>query len=181
MRKYIAIIILIGLGVILYFNSDRLMSTKQDTVKFDKLMSYNLDEEYPSTPEEVVNIYSQMLHYIYSGKIKEKEMTDIVKEQRKLFGEIMLDNNPFDVQLKRLQADLEGYKQTDRRIIDFKAQEVASQRTSNTAIIKVVFYLIEKDNPNINVYQEFVLQKDDDELWKIVGWRETEPFSITGE
>lgn len=184
MRKFVAIFVLMALILILYQHTDELMVNQNKNSKLQTLLDYEIERYYPSTPREVVELFSQTLTYIYNLEVTDEEVALLLQQQRKLFDTELLENNPYDVHLERVLLERENYGVTDKKIIDYKTREMTPDdysQDNQVSEVSVVYYLVEQENPNINIYQKYILQKDVNNLWKIKGWVETEEFTIVGD
>ncbi|TCT13772.1 hypothetical protein EDC18_1086 [Natranaerovirga pectinivora] len=182
MRKLIAFLMMIGVIAFFYFYTDGLSERNVARTEVDRILEHDIDNNYPATPRDVMALYNQMVRYLYSGRIKTEEIEVVLMEQRKLMDDQLLDTNPFDIQLLRLKNEIEYNKQTNKKIIEAQIKDVTPNNyfgtDNNMCRVKVIYYLAEQGRPNINVYQEYILIKDEEGLWKILGWQEVEPFTI---
>lgn len=192
MRKFIAIVILIGLGILL-FNS---FSNKTSQDRFDKsLLSNsdrllkNLEEDYDNTinkladlqkaPEQVLELNNIIMLKLYSNDINEEEIELLVNFQRKLYDDELLANNPIETHLAKIKNEIKARNDDDIKIIGYDIQENDDNNIDDMFFIKVVYYL-NSVGPEGEVYEEYLLVKKE-EKWFIKGWQKTEEFIIVGD
>lgn len=161
-----------------YENNPAARSEKQ------KLLDKNLDESYPATEREVVKIYCRIQQEIYSQECTDEEIQGLFKQLRKLYDEELLAQNPYNKQYDQLLKELKKYKDEKIKITtyqllqDSEDVEKGMYEGREQALVDVVFKTKEEDARQSFV-QEFVLRKDDDNRWKILGWYKVE--TETGE
>lgn len=192
MRKFIAVLILISLGILLFVSfSDR---TDQD--KFDKSLLSNSDrllnnlkEDYDKTikklndlqktPEQVLELNNVIMQKLYNDDIGESEIELLINCQRELYSEELIANNPIEAHLEKMKEEIKKYKDNKTKIIGYDTQNSDDDSSDNMFFIKVVYHL-NSVGPKGEIYEEYLLVKEQ-ELWKIKGWQKTEEFIIVGE
>ncbi|MCT4542526.1 MAG: hypothetical protein N4A63_03155 [Vallitalea sp.] len=192
MRKFIAILILVCLGIFLFVIFDSKMSdgNLDDTLlsSSDRLLK-DLKDDYEGTiekiteikksPEQVIQLNNIIMQKLYSHEITEDDIELLLKVQRKLYNSMLLDNNPIEAHLIKAKEEIKAYKKNNTKIIGSDIQKDDSRSTENKSIIKVVFHL-NIVGPNGEVYEEYILVKNEG-LWEILGWQKTDEFIIVGE
>lgn len=177
---------MIGLVVFFYLYLDD-NSSKDSEIdkKLVEILNYETEEEYPSTPKEVITLFNKMVEYLYGGKINKQDVESVTIQQRNLIKEAVLNENPLDVQVERIIYEIESYKKEKKKIIGSDIKEITPDNyfgeNNEYCTVEVVYYLVKGNNPNINVYQEYILEKNEEGLWKILGWQQIEEFKIVGD
>jgi len=149
-----------------------------------KLIDKNLDDSYPATEREVVKIYCRIQQEIYSGECSEEDVQKLFKQMRKLYDEELLAENSYDKQYKGLMDEVKKYKKNKIKITSYHILDESGEVEKGTyegkeqALVDVGFKTKENDDRQSHV-QEFVLRKDDDGRWKILGWYKVD--AETGE
>ena len=90
------LIILLIVGVYYFFTTQRRTSV-EDTVELteiQKLITKNLDTNYPATPREVVKYYNRILECFYDDTYTDDELESLADRARKLLDDELLENNP---------------------------------------------------------------------------------------
>ena len=112
------LIILLIVGVYYFFTTQRRTSV-EDTVELteiQKLITKNLDTNYPATPREVVKYYNRILECFYDDTYTDDELESLADQARKLLDDELLENNPRDQYLSDLKADIEDYHNKSKTI-----------------------------------------------------------------
>lgn len=144
----------------------------------EKLLDKNLDESYPATEREVVKTYCRILKAMYSGSCSDDTVQGLYGQMRKLYDEELLKKNSYDDQYKELKEELESYKKDKKKIVNYVIEdaddvEKGQYEGREQALVDVTLSMKE-DSKWQHVSQQFVLRKDDDGRWKILGWYQTE-------
>ncbi|MCT4688650.1 DUF6715 family protein [Vallitalea sp.] len=192
MRKFIAILILVSLGIMLFV----IFSNKTSKDRFDKSLLSNSDrileylkEDYEGTinkihdlqkiPEQVLELNNIIMQKLYSHEITDEEIKVLLKAQRELYDDELLEKNPIDVHLKKAKEEINKFKENNTKIIGYDIQKNNDVNNNNITFIKVVYYL-NNVGPEGETFEEYVLVKVN-ELWKIKGWQKTEEFIVVGD
>ncbi|MEG0806546.1 MAG: DUF6715 family protein [Lachnospiraceae bacterium] len=181
MKKTVRIIVAVGIGACLilgyyYYLNHRPVKGAQgeddNTTEIESIIEADLAEEYPKTPRAVVKFYNRILTCYYNEECSESELKSLAKQQLNLMDEELKANNPEDKFLKKLQLDIQDYKD--------KKRTISSSTVSGTddVIYKTVdkrncayvtsSYFIKEDNSYDKTFQRYVLRKDEEGKWKIL-------------
>ena len=141
-----------------------------------------MDRNYPATVREVVEVYSRISKCLYNEKVTEEEFTGLVTMIRKLYDEELLENNPLEEYTKKLLAEITAAKANDYYMTRYQVQKLSSAVKrevdgDNFASI-IACYTVNNDGTYEKSYEEFLLREDENNRWKIVGWRLVEPIEI---
>lgn len=154
--------------------------TTKDSVSMtevDKLIKRNLDDRYPETPTAVVKVYCSItkeLHGSHEEELTEDQVTSLFGQLRKLFDEELLQNNEYDEQLKKLNSELEEYKEQKMIISrytveDQKDVKIYTDEDGNDCTKIKICYSIKKGSSWLKQNEQVILRKDKDGRWKILG------------
>lgn len=161
-------------GLYYYFTNYRRGSV-EDLVELgevQKIITYNLDTNYPATPRETVKLYNRIITCFYNETYTEKELEQLGDQARRLFDEELLANNPREEYLAALKADIEEYHEKSRTITNSsvcKTNDVNFQTVDGAecAYVSSTYYINEKKSYS-RTNQMYVLRKDADGNWKIL-------------
>ncbi len=191
MRKIIAILMLVCLGILMFVVFDN--KTSQDDVQKsiltsgDRLLEH-LKEDYEGTvlkvrdlqktPEQVVKFNSTVMEKLYGQEENEDDVELLLKVQRELYDEELLEKNPVDIHFERAKEEIKAFKDSNTKIIGYDIQDSQNEK-DGMIMIKVVYYF-NKVGSNGQIYEEFLLVEND-ELWEIKGWQKTDEFIVVGD
>lgn len=183
-RIIYTVLIMTILAIVVIYAYFRMTGKKEEPVpktKVEKLLNRNLEGNYPATPREVVKLYGELTKYLYNRnegeKLTEKQFNALFDQVRLLYADSLLEKNPREEQLSRLKADVSLYEKQSRTIMSYSVQQ-SSQITfgklhgRETAKVIIEFMTKATGEQPKKTYEEFLLQADDEEQWKIVGWQQ---------
>lgn len=194
MRKVFAFLILIVLGIGLYFVTGNIIDRnkeddydinsneikKENILKMAKNDYFNLlskVRDLQETPDQIMNFNAMVMEVLYSGKLNDSDIELLVNLQREYYSSFLLEDNPEFVHIEKAKEEIKEYKKNDIKIIGHKL--LASPEyigDKDRAIVKIVFYL---NDDNADIYEQYFLKQNSDDLWEIVGWSSLEDFTVT--
>lgn len=174
------IVALLALGLYIYVTNEA--AGKQDvtpTSEKEILLNYDMVENYPKTVRETVKMHCRYLKYIYnegfSKDFTEDDLFVMNQRIRQLFDEELLEINSADEQLRNLKKEMDLYQTNKQKIVSYTLAE-ASQIEYNTdkgneyAKMRVTIAM-RIDGASFSVDEVYILRKDADGKWKILGWQ----------
>lgn len=171
----IVVVLLVG-GY--YFISNRTKDSDVDLpeTKVEQLIARDMDIDYPATPRMVVQLYSEFSKCFYDKDYNEKQYNQLVEQYRKLLDQELLVNNPEEDHLTVLSEEINGYEDADRFILTFYETKNSEPKLykmdgKEYAKMSITYSLREGQKSVLNTEEEFVLRKDSEGKWKILGWQ----------
>ena len=147
-----------------------------------KLISRDLELNYPSTPKSVVALYSDIISVLYKEDCSEDQVEALAKQARGLFDEELLQLNEYEGYMDRLEAELKLYKDADRYISGYEIEDgynIEYIKTKDDSYARVaVKYYVREGKDIKNVYEEYTLREDEEGNWKILYWELTDASSM---
>ena len=140
----------------------------------DMLMDKDLDKEYPASVREVVKLYLRIITCYYNEDLDEKELVALADQQRALFDKELLDNNNYGDFMKRLKNEIASYKSVNKTVINYQINSNQSVQYwwNNDRECASIMVVVNMNGKSLNqVYEKFILRKDDNGKWKILGWQ----------
>lgn len=181
-RGILAITLIVAFGVIYYaFIADRgtepQPATMETNDEVSKLIVRNLETDYPNSPREVIRFYSRIMQSYYTLDYTEAELLKLVEQSRILFDSELLEANPEETYLEDLKVEIKSYEEMQQTITNYKVAEVGkiqyySEDGKDYAKVSVEYTLKSKEASS-KVYQDYMLRKDEEGSWKILGWQLT--------
>lgn len=174
---FLCILLLGGYTYLAQRNVKDLKSHEMEEI--DKLLLYDLDKEYPHSPRDVVKLYSEMLSCVYNEKLKEDNLTGMVRQMRRLYDKELLEdiNNTEQNQIDSLKKEIEESGKDDHKIISYKLMEASQveygEVEGKQAAMVDVTYSLRYGNEYPKQAQTYILVQDEEEHWKILGWQDT--------
>lgn len=171
------ICILAGFFIVAFFKNDDTSGyfNKEDKVNaeviYKKVMSIN-QEDYPTSPEDVVSLYTEGYKLLYGDKIKDTSIVGtILEKQRILLSDEILEKNSFEEQLKNVLDSIQNLKDNKVKVTSVEINSTMyDPRDSNISYVRVNT----RDNLFQIYYYLYYLQREEDGKWKITGWYNTD-------
>lgn len=174
---FVAAVILAAYFALSSKNEETNVEAAAEETEIEKLLGKNIEESYPPTPREVIKLYSRILKCLYSEEMEESRVKLMTLQLRKLFDEELLANNPESEHIKAIEADIAGYRVNSKSIMSYsieKAGDVIYNTVDGRDCATLrAYYTTKEKNEYKRSYEEFILRKNDNGVWKILGWRES--------
>ncbi len=137
-------------------DSDNTNEKTEPGTEVEKLLDKDLDTKYPETPVEVLKLYWRFNKCMYNEKMSDSEFEELLKQLRKLYDEefLAIEENSWENMLGSFKKDRDEY---GRETVSINCNALIKQKAKR-----------------INVYEEFMCRRDNDNNWKILGWKKTD-------
>ncbi len=173
----IAVIIILCLFYYLNNRSDGIFEKKGSSTEAELILSKNLDSFYPSNQREVVRMFYRINKCCYNEKISDEQYEQLLDQLRKLFDKEFLEANPREKQRTAFYDELTLARQSKRIISITKVQKQSQVKEwtdeNGNEFSSIIGCMVEteKGKKAYDIYYEFLLRKDSEGKWKIVGWQ----------
>ncbi len=185
LRIMIVVTVLIVMGVAFYYylsNRDTGKTpdnTPEETRDLVVVVAKDLDNDYPVSPREVVQLYNRILKCYFNEEHDDKELVQLACQARKLLDDELLANNDFSDSYDMLCNEIDEYKTKNTKIgsifLDKSSQvQYSTLDGQSTAWLNCIYYL-KSDDGTTKATETYILRKDDEGKWKILGWQVTRP------
>ncbi|MCR5790469.1 MAG: hypothetical protein K6G83_11340 [Lachnospiraceae bacterium] len=140
----------------------------------EQLLARNLNTSYPPTPKEVVKLYSEYTRCFYSETFTEDELEALAIKSRELLDDELVANQTDEEFLNSLKLDIDRYHAENRSILSYSIASAAdvdynSFDGSEWASLSC-YYSMRIGKTIVPVQEKYLLRKDLEGHWKIVGW-----------
>lgn len=180
----ITITLLCVLAVMLYYhfsnkNNDNSNNNKpvDETVisEVDKIISKDIETNYPLTAREVLTLFTRIQKCYYNEEIPSDKLVSLIYKTTEIFDDELNANNPFDEYYAEVQDEIRVYKENERtisRIIIDKSSDIVYSTIDGIkyASINCIYY-VKTNKGTTKTVETYVLRKDEEEHWKILGWK----------
>ena len=179
--RTVVIVAIMCLLVISYYAylSDKTAKDKQNQQLTEKeeLLLYDLDNDYPHSPRDVVKLYSRMMTCVYNERLQDEDLDAMVEQMRKLYAEELVSDadNTKENQISKLSDEIKEFVDQDK-ITNYVLSEVSQVEygtvDGNYSALVDATYTLRKENRYPKILNSYVLIQDEQENWKILGWQE---------
>ena len=173
-------LVLLVLGYYFYL-SNRSMPEKTEEISVEtmtvsqKVLSRNLETNYPPSPREVVKYFSEITECYYNEEHTDEELRELGLKMREIYDDDLVANQTEEMDLSLLKSDVEEYKQNNRTISSFSPSSSVDVETfTKDGYECAKLYCVYDINQDGLLYQTtlcFILRKDEDAHYKIYGWK----------
>ena len=173
-------LVLLVLGYYFYL-SNRSVPEKTEEISVEtmtvsqKVLSRNLESNYPPSPREVVKYFSEITECYYNEEHTDEELRDLGLKMREIYDDDLVANQTEEMYLSLLKSDVEEYKQNNRTISSFSPSSSVDVETfTKDGYECAKLYCVYDINQDGLLYQTtlcFILRKDEDAHYKIYGWK----------
>ncbi len=176
-KVVIIAIILVAMVVGYYFylsgKTEQVQEVKQ-LGEVDQVLLRNLKTDYPPSPKEVVKYYAEITKCFYDGKYTDEQLEELAIQSRALLDDELIAQQSDSDYLFDLKMDISEYQKNDMRISSYATSSSVDVEYSNTkdgqlASLYCIFN-IRKGTMLMSSNHQFILRKDEDGHWKILGW-----------
>ena len=148
---------------------------EESSSEVDKLLNYDFLDNYPKTVRETVKLHCRYMNCAYNDNFTKEQLYTVNQNMRQLMDTELLSINTEESQLKALEKDIQFYIDNKQKYVSYSLAE-ASQIKYNTendveyAKIRVGT-MLRVDGATVKGDQEYLLRKDAQGRWKILGWQ----------
>ncbi|HHT97984.1 MAG TPA: hypothetical protein GXZ90_08845 [Clostridiales bacterium] len=170
------LVISVSIGAFYYYQKNRTDPPKDqnqsELKEIEIMLDKNLEKDYPATAKEAVNLYSHMTKVLHS-EITDEEVELLGKKLRDFYDEELLQKNKIEDYLFDLKIDVATYRNNNKII---RSYEIDSDSIETNVIDELeyttmnVLYRMKDNKASYSLTEKFILRKDDNGRWKILGW-----------
>jgi len=153
----------------------RIIEEKNVISPVQEILLCDFEHNYPSTPKEVVKMYSEITRCFYGEEYSQEELIELADKSRQLFDNELKANQTDEQYLMNLQSVINSYKEEKRTISSYSVSsstnvEFYDYENAQWAKLSCIYSMRAggKLEPTREVY---LLRKDDEGKWKIFGWK----------
>ncbi len=186
------IIILVMMMVLVigyfYYLSNRPVSSdnKTATVNTEKIspvdtvLLRNLDINYPATPKEVVKYYAELTKVLYNEEYTDEEFQALAVKIQQLYDPELVANKEQSEYLQDLKDEIEAFHTNKWTISTYwTSSSTDVERFTEDGYEFARLYCtftIRQSGGSGSSNEVFLLRKDENEHWKIYGWKQVQKF-----
>ena len=184
-KKYshiIVVFVLIAIGVVaLYYfflthNFDKEEDLTEKKTFVEKMIDMDLDIYYPATTNTVLETYGKICQALYNEDYTDEQYKKLMSQYRKLMDDELLLKNPEEAQLTSMREEIADYKEKDKNIFTYRFVDDLNNKEveigdKTYATITMSFGVKEGSSIVVTTEETFILRKDNEDKWKILGWK----------
>ncbi len=172
------VIAILIVGVVGYYcylvNRPKEETTETVLTATDEVLLRNLSRDYPPTVKEVIKYHNDISKCLYNEECDEEVFEKLLKKDRELYDNELLQNNAWDTQFINLFAEVEAFKKAGRKLTGAKVAasvdvEYFEEDGYSFARIPCSYTVMEKTDSTTTMHI-YLLRKDATGHWRIYGW-----------
>lgn len=178
LRMSLVFLIMIVTVLALYYHLANKMKPTEETdtltVVQDVLLE-DLENEYPATPREVIKYYNKIMECLYDEEYSESEFQSLAAKAKELYDDELLANQSESDYISQLSDEVSEYEENEKSLsntwvaasTDVNYYTIDERDYADIAAIYTV-----RTGTNVTYTNEiYVLRKDEEGHWKILGWQ----------
>lgn len=136
----------------------------------------DLEHNYPPTPKEVVKYYAEITECFYNETYSDEELEQLASKIQELYDAELVANKTQEQYMEDLRKDIADMKEKKLTIASYEVSastdvEEFKQDGYSCARLYCTFSLRQPGNGSrVPSLERFLLRKDEDGHWKILGW-----------
>lgn len=165
-------------GAVCYYGylsrKSRDAAADSEMTEVQRVLSRDLQNDYPPTVKEVMKYYVEIEKCLYSGDCGDEDIKQLGLRARELYDAELLANNAEEANLQQLRAEVAAFQSDKKKMTSASVSssvnvETFSQDGFDFARIQCHYTILEngKSNQSAMVY---LLRRDEGRRWKIYGW-----------
>lgn len=140
----------------------------------ENVLVRDLENNYPPTPKEVIRYYNEIIKCFYNEECSGEEIEALARKARELYDQELLDFNPWDNYILKLQAEIQDFRDNSRKISSIflaSSTDVDEFTEDGYQFARIrCGYNILQGKDDTYTSEVYLLRKDADGHWKIYGW-----------
>lgn len=173
-------LVLVGLGAIVVLGLFLLFTRNKKTptednyqiTAVDEITTTNLDKNYPADPRKVVDLYAKTMQVLYRENYSNDQQDKMIAVIKGIMDDEFLANNPkIEQSIKgEVKERKEGGYSISAYVVQGKDPEEVKVGEDKMCSVDCLFNLRHGANGTTANYYQFILRKDSEGRWKILGW-----------
>ncbi len=176
--------IIVGIVGLYAFLSGKSRNRDMDVsmTEVQRVLSRDLQNNYPPTVKEVVKFFAEIQKCIYNEECTEEDIEQLGRKTRELYDAELLEANSEADNLLLLKAEVAAFREEERKILSATVASSAnvdtfSQDGYEFARIYCTYTVMEKGKSGME-RMVYLLRRDENRRWKIYGWDRAENVSL---
>ena len=153
---------------------------EKELTEAEKVITKDLDNNYPKTPREVIKLYNRILMCYYDKETTDEQLEDLADQMMKILDEELLLANDKETYYASVLAEVARYEKEGKVLVeadvcDSNDVKIITDKDKDDEIAYVTASYLVRESGNVyRDHQEHVLRKDGKGRWKLVVSRQIE-------
>lgn len=173
-------VIFITVFALYYYLTNKVerLDPEVETSAVEDVLLKNLETDYPPTVREVVKYYNEIMNCFYSENPTDEEIQKLADKAMELYDAELKNYQDEQLYVEDLKAEIASFSAADTVLshVALSSSTAVDYYTYNgrdCAQIRCIYTMRQKTKL-MTIKEVYVLRKDDDGRWKILGWTPAE-------
>ncbi len=176
-------LVAVSIFLVITRNGKKDNTTTEDTelTEVQKITTMDLSKTYPQTPQAVVDLYARIMKIMYRSDYTDEEFEKMASVMAGTFDSELLENQ--NNWPESLQNEVNEKRAGDYSIPGYEVvtSDLQEKRDNGEEIANVLAKINLRHGTHTTPYNYlFVLRKDSEGLWKIMGWTVSQATDTVG-
>lgn len=160
-----------------YYVVNKGNDAQEETVESTQVQAVlirDLDKNYPPSPKEVIKYFNEVSQCFYNESYTDDELYALAMKIQGIYDEKLIANKTQEQYLEDLKSDIVDMKSLDRSLSSYQlsASTDVEEFVENGDSCARLYctYNIRQGSQMLSSRVVFILRKDENKHWKILGW-----------
>lgn len=139
-----------------------------------KVLSRDMQNDYPSTVKEVAKYYTEIQRCLYNDEYTDEEFEQLGRRSRELYDEDLLKINEEEFQLSQLNSEVQAFRSRECQLVSISvapSTNVDYFEEDGYSFARILCrYTVREDGSPGESQIIYLMRKDKNRHWKIYGW-----------
>lgn len=145
-----------------------------ESTRVQAVLIKDLDKNYPPSPKEVIKYFNEVSQCFYNESYTEEELYSLAEKIQGIYDDELIANKTQEQYLEDLKSDITDMKSLDRSLSSYQlsASTDVEEFVENGDSCARLYctYNIRQGTQMFSSRVVFILRKDENKHWKILGW-----------
>lgn len=172
----VVLFVIAVLGLFIYQNNKPQYDIENEVIitNIDNVVLRNLDINYPPTPKEVLKYYSEITTCFYQEDLSEEDLVRLAQTARKLYDAELCAGVTEEEYIESLREDILEFNSLEIVISGYtvsSSMDVEEYEIDGCEYARLyATYRLRQGTEYIYTNEVFVMRRDEEGHWKILGW-----------
>lgn len=170
------ILVVVVAGYALHLNRKNVSGEEAvESTAVQRVLQKDLVRSYPPTPKEVVKYYAEITKCFYNEEYTDDELVQLAEKIQELYDTELVENKSQEDYMKDLRSEIADMKKNNCTISGYVLSSSVdvkefTENGDSCASLYCTFNIKQGTKGTVHSMEEFILRKDEDGHWKILGW-----------
>lgn len=174
------ILVCLVIGYYYYLSNKKTEAVEEDIelTPVQEVLLYDFERSYPPSPKETVKRFGEITMCFYNETYTEEEFLGLAMKIQELYDLELIANKTQEQYLADLREDVNRMKEEQMQVSSYatsSSTDVEYFKNDNRECARLYCsFTIRKGTTVVPVNEVFVLRKNEEGHWKILGWKPAE-------